>query len=333
MIKRCTQPKCSRWKYYGGRGITVAPRWRESFVAFLQDMGECADGLTIDREDNSRGYEPGNCRWVTHLEQCRNRRSTKLSPDTVSEIRRLARTTPTKKLASHFRVSTSMIRSVVRGISWGPSRDLWGPTYQTVVIDSPWPETGGGKIKRGCDRHYNTIKTLDDLERTIRSCPYFERLADDCLGFFWVTNRFMVGGAYSDHDGPAWGPELTRRLGFRPITLVTWVKAVSLDVDEPRIDTSLGQFFRGQTEQLLFAVRGDGMRLRRAHTDRRDLGTLICAPVPRDEHGRRIHSRKPPESYDLIEAASPGPYLEIFARVRHNESWTVWGNEAPKESP
>lgn len=209
--------------------------------------------------------------------------------------------------------------------------DLFGETFSTLLCDPPWPETGGGQIKRGCDRHYGVIRTLDDLERTVRSCPYFERLDDDCLGYFWVTNRFMVGGPYDDPDAPPWGPELARRLGFRPITLLTWVKAPTLDTAEPRIDTSLGQFFRGQTEQLLFAVRGDGMRLRREHTDRRDIGTLLCAPVPRDEHGKRIHSRKPPESYELIEAASPGPYLEIFARVRHNEKWTVWGSEAPTD--
>lgn len=229
--------------------------------------------------------------------------------------------------------------------------DLFGETFSCLVADPPWPETGGGQIKRGCDRHYGVIKTLDDLVRVMRSCPQFDRLAADCHAWIWASNRFTIAGDYSDHDGPAWAPELAKRLGFRPVSLVTWAKMEPVpgarlnpggyvelaseceDFGPATLWTpgqkGIGQYLRGETEQLLFCVRGDGMKLRREHTNRRDIGTLLCAPVPRDEHGKRIHSRKPPESYALIEAASPGPYLEMFARVRHNEKWTVWGNEAP----
>lgn len=231
--------------------------------------------------------------------------------------------------------------------------DLFGDQFRCLRLDPPWPESGGGKIQRGAQRHYPLVKRLDDLVAIVKSCPHFDRMADDSMCFMDVTNRFMVGGDYSDHDGPAWGPALMRAMHFRPITLLTWakmepVKGVRIgyhggpelaseneDFGPATLFTpaafGIGQYFRGATEQILFGVRGDGMRLRREHTDRRDLGTLLCAPVPRDEKGKRIHSRKPPESYALIEAASPGPYLEIFARVRHNEKWTVWGNEAPAE--
>lgn len=70
MLQRVTNPRFPQWKDYGGRGITVCERWR-TFDAFLQDMGECPDGLTLDRIDSAGNYESGNCRWATRKEQQR----------------------------------------------------------------------------------------------------------------------------------------------------------------------------------------------------------------------------------------------------------------------
>lgn len=78
MIDRCEREGNKQWKDYGGRGILVCVRWRESFAAFLEDMGrKPSPRHSIDRIDNDGNYEPGNCRWATETEQRRNKRNVK----------------------------------------------------------------------------------------------------------------------------------------------------------------------------------------------------------------------------------------------------------------
>lgn len=75
MRRRCLKPSCSQYENYGGRGITVFGEWISSFEAFYSHIGECpSDSCSLDRIDNSRGYEPGNVRWANWNEQARNRR-------------------------------------------------------------------------------------------------------------------------------------------------------------------------------------------------------------------------------------------------------------------
>lgn len=79
MIRRCYDAGQKFYRNYGGRGITVCDRWRESFDAFLADMGRAPSGRhTVDREDNDKGYEPSNCRWATRIQQARNTRRNRL---------------------------------------------------------------------------------------------------------------------------------------------------------------------------------------------------------------------------------------------------------------
>ena len=78
MIARCHKPTDPAWNNYGGRGITVTQKWLDSFEAFVSDMGLAPAGLSIDRIDNDRGYDPGNCRWATAKEQAMNRRSNRI---------------------------------------------------------------------------------------------------------------------------------------------------------------------------------------------------------------------------------------------------------------
>lgn len=77
MIRRCYTPSEKGFQHWGGRGITVCERWRSSFENFLADMGERPPGTTLDRIDNERGYEPGNCQWADWTHQNKNRRYTR----------------------------------------------------------------------------------------------------------------------------------------------------------------------------------------------------------------------------------------------------------------
>jgi N6-adenosine-specific RNA methylase IME4 len=168
--------------------------------------------------------------------------------------------------------------------------------FQTVLLDPPWPEQGGGKVKRGADRHYPLVK-IKDMEAVIRSCEMWEDIGPNAHIYMWVTNNYLK-------DGLA----IMEKLGFRYVTNLVWAKD----------RFGLGYYFRGQHEICLFGVRG------KLPPCVRNQSTLIGqAKIKRGKH-----SKKPVELYDIIESVSPGPYLEIFARGKHPRGWISWGNEA-----
>lgn len=79
MKTRCS-PSCPRkiWHNYYGRGIRVCDEWRNSFKAFLRDMGESPPGMQLERIDNNKGYSKNNCVWATRKQQSNNTRNTKV---------------------------------------------------------------------------------------------------------------------------------------------------------------------------------------------------------------------------------------------------------------
>ncbi|MDR7574208.1 MAG: MT-A70 family methyltransferase [Armatimonadota bacterium] len=171
--------------------------------------------------------------------------------------------------------------------------------FATIAADVPWPYTdrlpGGG---RGAAKHYPLMRMPDIL-----ALPVAAIAAADAHLYLWTTNAF-VEKAY----------EVARAWGFEPKTIITWVKAVEDDRGAVRVQIGMGHYFRGSTEHVLFAVRG------RLAVRRRDIPTVYFAP-------RGRHSEKPDGFYaDVIERASPGPRLEMFAR-KPRPGWTVWGNE------
>lgn len=168
-------------------------------------------------------------------------------------------------------------------------------SFQTILMDPPWLERGGGKIKRGANRHYPLLKTKDMLPVILR-CSHWREIAEHSHLYMWTTNTFLKDALW-----------LMDALDYRYVTNVVWVK--------DRV--GLGQYFRGQHELLLFGTRG--IKPTAPRTERRDLPSVISSP-------RGKHSAKPQESYDLIENRSKGPYLELFSRSPRS-GWTAWGNE------
>lgn len=166
-------------------------------------------------------------------------------------------------------------------------KELQG-VYQTILIDPPWDWSDEGDINQmGRAKPDYATMTIDELMQL----PV-NRLSDDnCHLYLWVTNRSLPKAF-----------KLIEQWGFRYITCLTWVKP----------SFGMGNYFRGSTEQLLFAVKGS------QPLKRKDVGTHFFAD--RGEH----HSSKPETVYSLIESCSYAPYLEMFSR-KNREGWTMWG--------
>lgn len=112
MIRRCKEDP----RYFN---VKISDRWKE-FLNFVADMGECPSGKTLDRFPIRNGnYEPGNCRWATPDEQAQNRRTTRLTPDDVREIRLRAASGETQtSIADDFEITQGHVANVVIRKIW-----------------------------------------------------------------------------------------------------------------------------------------------------------------------------------------------------------------------
>ena len=89
MKARCLFKYATGYENYGGRGITVCPRWldeKTGFESFFADMGDRTPELSIDRIDVNGNYTPQNCRWATDEQQARNKRNSKLTEEEWNEM-------------------------------------------------------------------------------------------------------------------------------------------------------------------------------------------------------------------------------------------------------
>ena len=164
--------------------------------------------------------------------------------------------------------------------------------FATILIDPPW-DWGDEKDIDQLGRARTDYATMPFEE--IKKLPVQDLVDIDCHLYLWITNRSLPKGFI-----------LFETWGFRYITALTW----------PKPSFGMGNYFRGQTEHILFGIRGSqGLK-------RKDASTLL----PPWKRGPKGHSSKPDEIHGFIESCSPGPFLEMFSRSERT-GWIHWGAE------
>jgi len=161
--------------------------------------------------------------------------------------------------------------------------------YTCIYADPPWAERGGGKSKRGADRHYAVMPS-----QAIADLPVRDVVADDALLGLWATSNYLPDAL---RVADAWG--------FRYVTQRVWVKP----------SLGLGQWLRLRHEILLLCRRG------RCPVPAPALRADSVLEAP-----KTTHSSKPPQARDWLAGIAPaGPRLELFARVAA-PGWVAVGN-------
>lgn len=177
-------------------------------------------------------------------------------------------------------------------------------TFQTLLADPPWRfinRTGKVAPEHRRLSRYDTL-TSDEICRL----PVADLAARQSHLYLWVPNALLAEGL-----------RVLESWGFTYKSNLVWHKVRKDGGSDGR---GVGFYFRNVTELVLFGVRGS---MRTLDPGRRQVNLLATR--------KREHSRKPDELYEIIEACSPGPYLELFARYPR-PGWNVWGNEADEET-
>jgi N6-adenosine-specific RNA methylase IME4 len=176
-----------------------------------------------------------------------------------------------------------------------------GRKFHTVLADPPWRFTNRtGKMAPEHRRlsRYETMSIED-----ICALPVAEIVAEPAHLYLWVPNALLP-----------WGLRTMAAWGFDYKSNIVWHK---IRKDGGSDGRGVGFYFRNVTEMLLFGVRGKNART--LAPGRRQVNMI--------ETRKREHSKKPDEQYEIIEACSRGPYLELFARGTR-PGWTYWGRQA-----
>jgi N6-adenosine-specific RNA methylase IME4 len=172
--------------------------------------------------------------------------------------------------------------------------------YGTILIDPPWRfinRTGKMAPEHKRLRRYETMTFAE-----IAALPVGDLALPKSHLYLWTPNA-LIGEAL----------EIMRAWGFTYKTNIVWLKVRKDGGPDGR---GVGFYFRNVTELLLFGVRGN---LRTLAPGRSQVNVIITR--------KQEHSWKPDEQYPIIEACSPEPYLELFAR-RKRPGWTCWGDQA-----
>lgn len=171
--------------------------------------------------------------------------------------------------------------------------------FNTILADPPWRfNNRTGKV---APEHQRLLRYPTMTLGEISELPVGRLANGESHLYLWIPNALLSEGL-----------EVMRRWGFCYKTNLVWYKTRKDGGPDGR---GVGFYFRNVTELVLFGIKGSTRTL---SPGRRQVNLMKAR--------KREHSRKPDELYDIIEACSPGPYLELFAR--HNRSgWTQWGNE------
>lgn len=176
--------------------------------------------------------------------------------------------------------------------------------FRTVLADPPWQfQNRTGKMAPEHKRlaRYATM-TLDE----VKGLPVADVCADQAHLYLWVPNALLPDGLAVMG---AWG--------FTYKSNIVWHK---IRKDGGSDGRGVGFYFRNVTELLLFGIRGKNNRT--LAPGRRQVNLIA--------ERKREHSRKPEAAFDVIEACSPGPRLELFARETRPD-WVAWGNEVVED--
>lgn len=172
-------------------------------------------------------------------------------------------------------------------------------TYSTILIDPPWRFLNRtGKVAPEHRRlHRYATMSFEEIGRL----PVAKYANDKAHLYMWCPNALLLEGL-----------TIMKEWGFRYKTNIVWYK---IRKDGGPDGRGVGFYFRNVTELLLFGVRGS---MRTLAPGRRQVNIILTR--------KEEHSKKPQDSYRVIEQCSPGPYLELFARERV-EGWCQWGDQ------